>query len=277
MLKTIATAGLYLAGILLLIFIWVRHQQKQGLYHPTVFDESWFDNLPSELREVSFKTEDDVKLWGVWKKGQPGNPVLIMAHGNGGDLRRRIYWFDLVLPEGFHGLIFDYRGYGASEGSPSERGLYRDIKAAIDYATANSGSSVIYLHGRSLGTAVVARGALERKVSGVILESGFPSAAKAAETILPLPGIRKLLSIDFETVSYLKQAQEKYGPFPKLIIHGSRDEVLPFRLGEKLYETAPAPKEKWYIESAGHNNLIQAAGVEKYSQKLREFLTENRE
>ncbi|MFP4687534.1 MAG: alpha/beta hydrolase [bacterium] len=272
MLKTALIVVFFLAGVVLLIFIWIRYQERYGLYHPTRFDVGWFEQLPPGYEAVDFETVDGETLWGVWQGGEAQTPVLILAHGNASDLRARLYWFDLVLPEGWNGFVFDYRGYGASSGYPSEEGLYRDIEAAIDYALQKSNDADIYLHGRSLGTALVARAAMYYPVKGLILDSGFPDAASAARSIFPLPGIGRLLKINFNTVEFLNKAQEKHGPLPKLFIHGTADRILPFRLGEKLYKAAPAPKEKWYVEEAGHNDLIYVAGEENYSRRLRKFL-----
>ncbi|MGM0380637.1 MAG: alpha/beta hydrolase [bacterium] len=270
--QNISFVVIFITVLAILIWGWVKIQEKWGIYHPERFSSDWFGTLPAGLEAVSFETEDGIELTGVFKEVDPEAPTVILAHGNSGDLRGRLVWFDLVVPAGWNGFIFDYRGYGTSEGKPSEAGLYTDMAAAIDFASERAAEDKIYLHGRSLGVPVAANGASKRPVKGIVLESGLPSAADAATTILPLPGVGGLLSVDFATLEYLKEATKNYGPLPKIIIHGTEDKILPFWLGEKLYKKSPPPKTTWVVEEAGHNNLIETAGEKVYSQRIKGFL-----
>ncbi len=256
----------------LLVWGWVKIQERWGIYYPTRFSREWFNTLPAGYEAVEFESGDGVELTGVYKEADPDAPSVILAHGNAGDLRGRMIWFDLVVPPGWNGFIFDYRGYGASRGRPSEEGLYKDMVAAIDEIAERAAEDKIYLHGRSLGVPVAAYGAIKRAVKGIIMESGLTSAADAASTILPLPGVGMLLSVEFATLEYLKKATEEHGPLPKIIVHGTDDRVLPFWLGEKLYKESPPPKTTWVVEGAGHNNLIEVAGEDVYLQRMRGFL-----
>ncbi len=270
--QNISTVLVLIVILPLLIWGWVKIQEKWGIYYPTRFEREWFDTLPAGFEAVEFESEDGVGLMGVYREVDPEAPTVILAHGNAGDLRGRMVWFDLVVPPGWNGFIFDYRGYGVSEGRPSEKGLYRDMLATIDEVADRAAEDKIYLHGRSLGVPVSAYGASKRSVKGIILESGLTSAEDAASTIIPLPGIGMLLSVEFATLEYLEEATREYGPLPKIIVHGTDDRVLPFWLGEKLYKQSPPPKTTWVVEGAGHNNLIEVAGEEVYSQRLRGFL-----
>lgn len=268
--------ALSLIVLLALIWLYVKFQENWGIFHPRGYEQEWFERVPRfkpDLEPVEFKTSDGVKLTGIWRSGEPGQPALIFFHGNAGNITSRLWWFDLVVPDDWSALLFDYRGYGLSGGSPSEPGLYRDVEAALDFVEQRHEGPLV-LHGKSLGTVMAARGCQETEVAGLVLESGFPDAVSMAHTILPLPGIRYFMNVRMRLVDYVHDGEEKFGAFPRLVIHGGEDRIVPFQLGRSLYEQLPEPKQKWFIDSAGHNDLVEVAGEAEYSRSIRRFLTE---
>ncbi len=169
-----------------------------------------------------------------------------------------------IVAAGSSLLIPDYRGYGKSEGKPSEAGLYMDADAAYQWLIDQGHTQErIVIQGESLGTAVAVDLAARKPCAGVVLEAPFNSASQVAAGILPFLGPLIVRSFD---------SKRKIGRIraPLLFMHGDRDEVIPFKLGQDLYAAAPEPKSFWTIEGAGHNDLLDVAG-ERYREHLAAF------
>lgn len=260
-----------LLGVLVLLVAWVKYQEQRGIFFPRTYDRGAMRRLPADIEFVTFDGEGDVRLSGFWRPGEAGSPVAVLAHGNAGHALDRLFWFEAALPPDWHGLVFDYRGYGRSSGVPSEEGLYDDARRAARWARRRADGGPLVLHGRSLGVPVVAHAAMHTGAAGLVLESGFPDARSVARSILPLPGIGYLLGVRFDTVEYVRRAQRRHGPIPKLVIHGRNDRVLPFELGESLHRRLPEPRQRWFVDGAGHNDLVRRAG-ERYAKRVRGFL-----
>jgi hypothetical protein len=164
-------------------------------------------------------------------------------------------------------FIMDYRGYGKSEGNPSERGLYLDARAAWDYLVEGRGvpANRIIIFGKSLGGVPAIDLASKVEPAGVIVQSSFTSAADLAAAVLPfLP--RVFLHTKMDSVSKIARVR-----CPKLFIHSRADEVVPFELGRRLYEAAPEPKQFYEVKGAPHNSTYIVGG-KPYFQTLRRFV-----
>ncbi|MCA1621846.1 MAG: alpha/beta hydrolase [Acidobacteria bacterium] len=175
---------------------------------------------------------------------------------------------------GFDVLLFDYRGYGRSEGrSADERGLYADADAAYDFVTKGRGAQArrVVLYGQSLGTAAAADVAARRECGALVLESGFSSAADMAGEIVPwLPRfVRRLTKNKLDTAGKLARVG-----CPVFVAHGDRDDIIPAGQGRKLFEAAPEPKRLVIVEGAGHNDL-SIVGGEKYIDTLAQFIRDS--
>jgi fermentation-respiration switch protein FrsA (DUF1100 family) len=162
---------------------------------------------------------------------------------------------------GFSVFAYDYRGYGTSSGRPSEQNAYRDIDAAYEYLIKeqNTAPGKIIALGQSLGGAMAADLASRKPVGGLILESTFVTAYRVLTKIPLLPFDQ------FENINKIKQVR-----CPVLVIHGKQDQVIPFWHGKKLFEQANEPKKSYWVERAGHNNLLEVAGP-GYRQALQAF------
>lgn len=187
--------------------------------------------------------------------------TVLFSHGNAENIVQGITHLQLMRDAGFNVLAYDYSGYGLSTGRPSERAAYADIDAAYAYLTKSEGvpAGRIIVHGRSLGGAVAADLASRRPVAGLVLESTFTTAFRVAASWPLVPFDR------FRTVDKLPRVQA-----PVLVIHGTDDEVIGFSHGETLYDLAPAPKQRMWVEGATHNDLAWVAG-ERYWTALRRF------
>ena len=228
---------------------------------------------PSDLGlpylDAHFTAEDGVRLHG-WFVPRPGaRHTFLILHGNGGNISHRLGWICLLHDLGAHVLIFDYRGYGRSEGRPGEKGLYRDALAAYRWwsneCTEEPGALILL--GESLGGAVAVNLASRVAVDGLILQSTFTNAWDMAKTMLPLGLLQPLTGIRFDSTSAVAAIR-----CPKLFIHGDRDDIVPFRLGRRLYELASPPKEFYAVPGAGHNDLVDTAGAE-YRKRIGAFLS----
>ena len=222
-----------------------------------------------DFQDIGVVTGDGVKLHGWFVPCEGANGTVLILHGNGGNIGDRVSWLRMLHDLGVNVFIIDYRGYGRSEGEPYEAGLYRDARAAYDWWAAERkplGEKII-LFGESLGGAVAINLAAGVAPSGLIVQSTFTSARDMAKTMFPAGVLQPLLNISFNSAGLITRIT-----CPKLFIHGRRDEIVPFRLGEELFKLAPPPKSFYAVPEAGHNDLPLVAGSE-YARQLKIFLS----
>ncbi len=227
---------------------------------------------PSSIRlqykEVHAIAEDGIKVHG-WFVPKPGaHFTFLIFHGNAGNISHRLGWIQMLHELDAHVMIIDYRGYGRSEGQPFEKGLYLDALAAREWWTRENAADPtrLILVGESLGGAVAIDLAARAPVDGIVLQSTFTNAWDMAKTIVPIGLLQPLTGVRFDSAAKIQSIR-----CPKLFIHGDRDEIVPFRLGRKLYELCPPPKEFYEVSGAGHNDLIPVAGSE-YTKRLQAFI-----
>ena len=237
-------------------------------------------NLPSRAVErspsavglayepVDLVTGDNIHLDGWFIPAPEQRGVILFCHGNAGNISHRLDSLLLFHRLGFSTLIFDYRGYGRSQGRPSEAGTYRDVEAAWRYLTRERSiaPSRIILFGRSLGAAVAARQATVHTPGALIVESCFTSVPDMAAELYPFLPARWLSRLDYNVQQQLRSVL-----CPVLVVHSRDDEIIPFRHGEALYTAANKPKQ--FLELRGdHNNGFLLTGQD-YTQKLDTFLS----
>ena len=169
----------------------------------------------------------------------------------------------LLVEHGLNVFIFDYRGYGRSEGRPSEPGFYADAAAAYDYLRSTAGvpPQQIVLYGRSLGAPVAAELALRRPAAGLILEAPLGSITAMARTVIPLVPLEKLFRARFDTLARAPRLQ-----LPTLVMVAERDDVIPPAQARQIFAALPGPKEIWTIPGAHHNNTYVAGGTAYFEQ-----------
>lgn len=241
----------------------------------------FFPNYPSRLagdwhprtlspEDLWITASDGTKLHAWWIFHPEAKFTFLAFHGNASNIANRegVYVFLRDLPANV--LAVEYRGYGHSEGKPSEAGLYLDADAAYEFLanTKRVDPKSILSFGQSLGTTVATDLAAHRKVGGLVLEAPLPSASRAASKIFWfLPGLSLLVSSQFDTISKLKKVQA-----PVLVVQCTRDPVLPFEFGQQVYSAAPSHKHFLWIEGECHeeSSLIEPL---KYRAALRQFLS----
>lgn len=238
---------------------------RRSVFYPMKYPEGWWQLQGRVGAEDAWMTAcDGVKLHG-WFASPPGAKLAtLFLHGNAGNVTHRGQAILAIREAGSAVLVLDYRGFGKSEGNPSESGVTMDAEAAFVWLQKRGfPSERIVLHGESLGTAVAVDLATRTKCAGLVLEAPFTSASAVAGTVVPLLG-RTLIS-GFDSLSRIRRVKA-----PLLLIHGTRDEVIPFRMGKELFDAANEPKQFWAVEGAGHNDLAETAGP-AYAARLKEF------
>jgi len=228
------------------------------------------DAKPADYRlrseELRLTTSDGVRLHGWWIHGG-GRRVVLLFHGNAGNISHRLDRAKLFVDRlGVDLFLVDYRGYGLSDGRPSELGLYRDGFAIYDAARKRGFPPArLVLLGESLGCAVAVEVALARPCAGVALETPFLSVPALARKHYPfVPGF--LIQSRYDTESKIARVTQ-----PKLLVAGGLDDIAPAAHARRLFELAKPPKELLVVPGAGHNDTYVAGG-EKYLAVWRRFL-----
>jgi fermentation-respiration switch protein FrsA (DUF1100 family) len=237
--------SLMLAGL----FALVRYIEAFSVFFPSreLAVSPSLLGLPWE--EIYFKTRDNVAVNGWFFNNPQARSTLLFAHGNAGNMSDRLLKVKFFYDMGLNVFIFDYRGYGKSAGTPSEKGVYLDAQGAWDYLDARKDVDMnkIILYGASLGGAVVIDLATRRTAAMLVVESSITNARDMAGTYYPfLPGF--FLSLKFNSIDKVRKLN-----IPKLFIHSPQDQVVPYWIGQKLFEAATEPKE-FLKTHGGHND-----------------------
>jgi fermentation-respiration switch protein FrsA (DUF1100 family) len=235
---------------------------SRSVYFPSKYPDGLWD-LQARLgaTDVWLQADSGVRLHAWLVKRAQSRLITLFFHGNAGNITHRFASAQQILSAGSSILMIDYRGYGKSSGFPTENGLYADAQAAYDYLLRSGYQPPqIVIHGESLGTSVAIHLASRRRCAALILEAPFSSAQDVARTVLPFVG--PLVIHSFDSLSSIGAVTA-----PKLFIHGDRDDIVPIRLGQKLFEAAHQPKTFWAVPGAGHNDLVEVAGP-KYRETL---------
>jgi len=225
------------------------------------------DQLPDGIEEFSVTTEDHVKIQGLYLPLANAKNVLIYFHGNAGNIYHRIPGLVQLRKSGVSVVGVSYRGYGNSEGTPSEAGIYQDGDAVFRYVRDILGypESNIILFGRSIGASVALDIAQHKAIAGLILVTPL-TTGKALAVTSGLGAISPMAGNAFDNVSRIK-----YVKVPLLVIHGTSDRVIPFSMGKELFDSARTRKQLVKIEGAGHNNLQGRYG-QAYWPPIAEFI-----
>jgi len=247
---------------------WLFYQQPAMIFFPERKLVATPADWGLEYQDVSLETEDAVRLHGWFIPHRDSSRVVLFLHGNAGNISHRRDSVAIFHRLGLNVLIFDYRGYGNSQGKPSEGGLYADAHAAWQYLVREKGfvPSQITIFGRSLGGAVAGQLAAQVQPGAVILESTFSSARDMANAVFPALSRLVPMRFDFATVERIKQVTS-----PVLVIHSEEDEIIPFRLGQRVYRAANSPKTLLKIHG-GHNGGFLSSQP-AYEQALGEFIS----
>ncbi len=267
---------IYSVLITVLIMIFPKFLEKRLIFFPDKSNDSTTpDAYGIEYDDVTFRTEDGLNLNGWFVSGKKSSHddnlhTLLWFHGNAGNINRRLDNIKMLhdrVPVNV--FIIDYRQFGKSEGKVSEQGTYLDAKAALSYLHARKdiNNEKIIFFGRSLGSAVAVDLAVKETCCALILETPFTSIKEMGKTLYPFLSI----SLHFLRTKYDSLSKIKHIKVPTLIMHGDKDELVPFKQGMKLYEHANEPKEFYTIPGANHNDT-HIVGGEEYFDVIRDFV-----
>jgi fermentation-respiration switch protein FrsA (DUF1100 family) len=244
---------------------------NQFVYRPdATFADPEF--TPMELglafTPVTLTTADKLSLWAWYLPAAQARCVLLYCHGNAGDIRDWVQAIPPFLAMGCSVLLFDYRGYGRSEGRPSEEGLYLDAESAwawVRDCAQQEGLPAVIL-GKSLGTAVAIHAAIQTPPAALVLDSAFASMQEIAMTVTPWLPDAMLPSL-YESEKRVSQIT-----CPTLVIHGRADTLVPLSHAQRIHAALTAPKTLHVVNGAGHNDL---SGYPEYDETIRAFLAAN--
>lgn len=223
-----------------------------------------------QYEAVTFRAEDGPTLSAWYVPADLPHGVILFCHGNAGNISHRIAYLDIFHRLGLGTLLFDYRGFGASEGSPDEQGTYRDAKAAWDYLVKQRGISPdrIVLFGESMGGAIASWLSNRERPGALILQSAFTSVPDVASRIYPFLPVRRLARYRYNSLDYIRNSA-----CPVLIVHSRDDEIVPFSHGQALFNAVQGPKE--FLELRGDHNGAFLASEAVYSAGIQRFIAQH--
>lgn len=249
------------------IFGAVRIVENRLVYAPPRYPLGFSEAFAGKAEEIWLQTSDRIRINACYYFHPDSHRVLLWFHGNAENIGYCLDQQRQVAEAGINVLTVEYRGYGKSAGKPDEAGVYRDADAGYDYLLNHRQfrAADIFVYGHSLGGAVAVDLASRRPCAGVIVQSSFTSAPAMARRMFPIPLIGTMMKSRFDSREKIRGVRA-----PVLIVHGTKDRVVPFEMGQELFQAAPEPKSFYAVEGAGHNNVL-ATGGEAYMARLKAF------
>jgi hypothetical protein len=230
--------------------------QRKLLFRPTRDVAYTPADLDLEFEEAAFTSPDGVRITGWYVPAPNARYTILFCHGNAGNIAHRLDSVHLFHRLGLNCLVFDYRGYGRSEGKPGERGSYRDARAAFDWLTEGKGipAERVVLFGRSLGGSVAAHLATQIQPAALVVENAFTSYPDIAARCYPYMPVRPFALFRLNTLASVRKVS-----CPVMVVHSRDDRLVPFRHGQKLFKAANEPK-KFVVTHGGHNDSFLVSG-----------------
>ena len=264
--KFLILAACLYAGITALVYF----RQSSLIYYPNIAGRN-LDASPQQIglafEDVELLTEDKVRLHGWFIPSDNARGTLLFFHGNAGNISHRLDSIAIFNRMNLDVFIFDYRGYGQSQGRVSETGTYLDAEAAWFYLveTRAIDANKIIVFGRSLGASIAAWLASRHRPAALILESSFSSVPSMAQRLYPFLPVKWLSDFSYDTRQYVSRID-----CPLLVAHSKGDEIIPYAEGRLVFDAAPADKQ-FLDMRGGHNDGFIATG-QAYSDGLSRFI-----
>ncbi len=259
-------------GVYLALMFYIYFNQDKMVFYPTDDFAVQPDQLGLIFEDVHIKIDDNITIHGWYfpSKDPDNKKAVLFFHGNAGNISHRLETAKYLYDLGVATFMFDYRGYGYSTGEPTEDGVYADGEVSFDWLveTKSFKAENIILFGRSLGGAVAVELAGRKQCGGLIIESSFTSVGDIGQKLFPIFPIRSLIRYTFNSVEKIGQIQ-----IPKLITHSPDDELIPYTMGQKLFEAAAEPKQ--FIKLSGGHNSRSYFKDPEYKKALLWLLNEN--
>ncbi len=255
--------------IIFVVFSFNISCQSDIIYHPERNLIATPAAIHLEFDDVLFPASDGTLLHGWFIPKEGSRASVLFCHGNAGNISHRLKTIEVLHNLNLDVFIFDYRGYGKSEGTPSEEGTYRDAEGAWNYLvnTMNISPNRLIIHGRSLGGAIAASIAAKKQAKMLVLESTFISTrALARDYCAGFVLLYPILTYRYPTIEYITRIT-----IPVLIMHSREDETIPFSHGEELFRSAKEPKI--FLELIGSHNNSFMKSIDRYRDSLDAFIT----
>jgi uncharacterized protein len=263
--RLIVRALRVLVIVAVIVVVYMRFFEHSFIYYPS--REMVAEPL-GQFEDVFFEALDGTRLHGWWFPKNDAANALIVSHGNAGNISRRISMAEFLRNDlGVNVFYYDYRGYGRSEGEPSEAGTYSDAHGAYRHVRGRGfAPDSILLLGQSLGTAITVELAVSEKVAGVILEAPFTSVTAVASRFFWRLPIGLLMKTKYDSLAKISRLR-----VPIAIIHATEDPVIDYSFGRELFEAANPPKEFFEVRGEFHEGAIKGLGHDAL-QHLKTFL-----
>jgi fermentation-respiration switch protein FrsA (DUF1100 family) len=256
-----------------ILVVMVYFMQPGLLYLPDIGGRK-IKLTPAEVNlayeDIRLVTSDNLKLHGWYVPHPESRATVLFFHGNAGNISHRLHTLLIFHRLRLSVLIIDYRGYGQSEGKPTEQGTRLDANAAWQYLTQQRKISPdqIVLFGRSLGATVAAELATRHRPAALIVESAFTSVPDIAADLYPWLPVRWISRFSYNTREYLRQVS-----CPVLVVHSKEDDIIPFTHGQTLYQAVDGNKDLLILHG-GHNEGFWLSR-ESYLPGLEKFIMHN--
>ncbi len=243
------------------------------MFYPTKELTVTPDQVGLQYDNVQINVKDDESVHG-WYFDQPVDQskggerrVLLFCHGNGGNISNRLETILFLQEIGVSLLIFDYRGYGQSDGEFGEENMYQDALTSYRWLIDEKGwqSEQIILFGRSLGGAIVVDLATKVKAGGVIVESSFTAIGDMASKMYPWLPVRYLLKYQFSSIDKIADLT-----CPILIAHSQEDSLVPYEMGRRLFEVGGDKAQ--FVELSGDHDELAYLQSSTYRSAIRQFI-----
>lgn len=253
-----------LVGAVLLYAAYLYWSQDRLVFFPSRELTATPSAVGLEFEDVFIVLSDGERIHGWFLPADPieepgSSSVVLYCHGNAGNISHRLEPVRDLVGLGFSVLLFDYRGYGRSDGAPSERKLYADATASWRWLTEVKGfmPQQIVIYGRSLGGAVAIELAARVPCTGLVVESSFTSASDMAKGMFPLVPVHWLLRYRLDSIAGIRTVS-----CPVVVAHSPSDEIVPFRMGQALFEAVPHQRKCFVTLTGGHNEASQLGDLE---------------
>jgi fermentation-respiration switch protein FrsA (DUF1100 family) len=252
-------SGIIFVMLILLMYLF----QRQLIYFPSQEVPQLHDYQANDMRVITLNTQDGLVLNSWYKPAKTDQPTVLYLHGNAGHIGGRMALARQFMDAGLGLLLLEYRGYGGNKGRPSEKGLYEDGLAGMRFLHQRGiKSEHIALYGESLGTGVATKLAVENRVCAVVLQSPYTSLSDLARYHYPW-----LLFNPWDRFNSIDRIQAIHAPL--LILHGIKDDVVPYSQGQALFQRASKPKKMLSFILEGHHTMWN---VPNFSKNIVDFI-----
>ena len=238
--------GLVLAYLAIVLFMYIF--QRTFLYFPHEDNYLTEEKILGSPQIVYIPTEDDITLYSWYYSSDSNSKTIVFFHGNAGTLNSRIYKLNYFREIGLNYLAITWRGFSGNDGKPTEDGLYKDARSAIEWLVEKGvDKKDIILYGESLGTGIAIEISQNELFAGLILESPYTSIVEMGKISFPYLPIKLILKDRYNSVDKLKNIQ-----IPTLVLHGKNDSLVPFYMGKEIFENLSTVKFNYFVNDDDH-------------------------